>query len=152
GGTATSGGGPFTVMSGTPFTLPGFGSTNVVIQFAPDSAASFSNVIVFASSNGGNSTNAVFGVGAVVPLAGFSATPTSGLFPLTVSFTDTPTGTITNRFWDFGDGATTNTTATTFTHVYSSASANTVSLTVTGPVGTNTLSTIGYITVTNPPP
>src|SRR6185503_13893428 len=36
-----------------------------------------------------------------------------------------------------------------FTHVYSSAATNSVSLTVSGPVGTNTLSQNNYIVVTN---
>src|SRR5262249_50627172 len=78
--------------------------------------------------------------------------PTSGVLPLTVSFTDNSTGTITNRFWDFGDGSSTNTTATSFTHAYVLASTNTVLLTVAGPVGTNTLTRPGYVTVTNLPP
>src|SRR5207249_8160360 len=58
----------------------------------------------------------------------------------------------TNRFWDFGDGLTTNTTATNFTHTYASAGTNTVRLTVSGPVGTNLLSRASYIVVTNLPP
>jgi len=76
----------------------------------------------------------------------------SGLKPLTVSFTDSSTGTITNRFWDFGDGSTTNTSATSFSHTYLNGSTNTVALTVTGPVGTNTLTQAGYIAATNLPP
>src|SRR5207245_2822777 len=60
GGTSLSNGtvsvtSPFSILSGTPFTLAGFGATNVVIRFAPTNAASFSNVVVFSSGNGGNS-------------------------------------------------------------------------------------------------
>src|SRR6266567_4122542 len=150
-GVATISAGPFSIVSGTPFSLSGFGSTNLVVRFAPTSAGSFSNVVVF-SSNGGGSTNAVLGTGAIVPVANFTANPTSGVRPLTVSFTDNSTGTITNRFWDFGNGTTTNTAATTFGYTYAVASTSTVSLSVSGPVGTNTLSRPNYIVVTNPPP
>src|SRR5207249_1936545 len=105
---AIAGGGPFTIVSGTPFSLAGFGSTNVVVRFAPTNAATFSNVVVISSSNAGSSTNALAGTGAVAPAASFSGSPTSGLNPLTVSFSDNSSGTITNRFWDFGDSSTTN--------------------------------------------
>src|SRR5439155_25131159 len=126
--------GAFSIVSGTPFSLPGFGSTNLVVQFAPGSTGNFSNVAVVAS-DGGNSTNTLTGTGADMPIANFAGSPTNGLKPLIVSFTDNSTGTITNRFWDFGDGSTTNTTATNFTHTYANAGTNGVSLTVSGPVG-----------------
>src|SRR6266576_6807454 len=151
-GIATVSSGPFTILSGTPFSLPGFSSTNLVVRFAPTSAASFSNVVTVTAGINANSVNSVIGIGAVVPAASFTASPTSGLKPLTVTFTDSSTGTITNRFWNFGDGSTTNTSATAFAHTYLNASTNTPSLTVTGPVGTNTLSRPNYITVTNLPP
>ncbi len=151
-GVASVSGGPFTILSGTPFSLPGFSSTNLVVRFAPGSAASFSNVVVFTSGNDGSSTNSIIGIGAAIPVASFSGTPLAGLKPLTVTFTDGSTGTITNRFWDFGDGSTTNTSVTSFTHTYASAGTNTVALTVTGPVGVNTLTLPNYIAVTNLPP
>src|SRR5205085_158345 len=62
------------------------------------------------------------------------------------------TGTITNRFWDFGDGSTSNTALTTLSHVYANAGTNSVALTVSGPVGTNTQLRSNYISVTNLPP
>ncbi|MFA6225277.1 MAG: PKD domain-containing protein [Methanoregula sp.] len=40
------------------------------------------------------------------PVAGFSATPTSGTIPLTVQFTEKSTGTPLSLEWDFGDGGT----------------------------------------------
>src|SRR6266478_478347 len=121
-GVATVNGGPFTILSGTPFNLPGSGSTNLVISFTPSSASNFTNVVTFTSGNAGNSSNPITGIGAVVPAAMFTASPTNGVRPLTVTFTDSSTGTITNRFWDFGDGSTTNTTATSFAHTYLNAS------------------------------
>ena len=148
-GTATiQGSGPFTILSGASFALPAFGTTNLAIKFAPATTGAFSNLIVFAG-NGGNSTNPLIGTAAATPAAAFSASPTSGSAPLTVSFNDTSTGTITNRLWDFGDSTSTNTTLTTLTHSYQSAGTNTVRLTVSGPVGTDTLARSGYIIVTN---
>jgi PKD repeat protein len=147
-GTASVTGGPFAVVSGTPFTVPGFGSSNVMVRFAPVTAGSFSNAAVFASSGGG-STNALAGVGAVVPVAHFSGNPTHGAAPLLVNFNDSSTGTITNRFWTFGDGANTNTMVTNLTHRYGVAGTNSVSLTVSGPIGTNTVAMPNYIIVTN---
>jgi PKD repeat protein len=74
----------------------------------------------------------------VAPVASFSADPVSGWTPLTVSFIDTSTGDITNRYWDFGDGSTTNTTASSLQHTYTSTGNFTVSLTTQGPVGSDT--------------
>jgi len=87
-----------------------------------------------------------------VPSAAFVGAPTSGSEPLTVSFTDSSTGIITNRFWNWGDGATTNTMATAVQHTYISAATNNVALTVSGPAGANTSTRIRYIVVTNLPP
>src|SRR6185369_8189401 len=143
---------PFNIVSGSAFSLPGFGSTNIVVRFSPLGVGTFNNALIVTSGNAGSTTNHVAGTAALVPVAGFSATPASGLWPLTVTFTDTSTGTITGRFWDFGDGSTTNTGASVFTHTYSSASTNTVSLTVSGPVGFNTLTRPAYIAATNRPP
>ncbi len=81
------------------------------------------------------------------PVAGFTADTTSGPVPLTVTFTDTSTGSITNRFWDFGDGATTNTTATSVVHTYNPIGGDTVQLIVSGPGGVNTNTQANYITV-----
>src|SRR5262249_2438824 len=54
----------------------------------------------------------------VMPSAEFSGTPASGAKPLTVTFTDTSTGAITNRFWNFGDGTVLNTNAAVVSHTY----------------------------------
>jgi PKD repeat protein len=149
-GTAVAGG-AFTISSGSPYNIPGFGTATVVINFTPLSVGSFTTNVVFAS-NGGNSTDAVTGSGAAFPSALFGANPTSGAMPLVVTFTDTSTGTITNRFWSFGDGGTTNTLSTTVAHTYNSAGTNTVTLVVTGPLGVSTNTQVGYIIVGNVPP
>jgi PKD repeat protein len=85
------------------------------------------------------------------PAASFTALPTTGLAPLTVTFTDTSTGTITDRTWIFGDGGTTNTLNTTVAYTYNSAGTNAVALVVTGPLGMSTNTLVNYIIVTNIP-
>jgi PKD repeat protein len=85
----------------------------------------------------------------VAPVASFSATPTNGSWPLVVTFTDTSTGTILNRSWNFGDGSTTNTTANILTHTYGAAGSNTVSLTVSGPAVTSSVTNPNYIAITD---
>jgi uncharacterized repeat protein (TIGR01451 family) len=84
-----------------------------------------------------------------VPIPVFSGSPQLGGAPLAVTFNDSSSGIISNRFWNFGDGHTTNTTQTNFVFVYNSPGTNTVSLTVSSPYGTNTSTRVAYITVTN---
>jgi PKD repeat protein len=79
----------------------------------------------------------------------FTGSPTSGVAPLTVSFTNLSSG-ATNYSWNFGDGHTT--TATNAANTYSIAGTYTVSLTAIGAGGSNTLGRTNYIVVTNPPP
>src|SRR5262249_52887183 len=70
----------------------------------------------------------------IPPTASFTASPTNGVAPLTVTFTDTSTGAITNRFWNFGDGNTTNITDVGIAHTYA-VGVFTVSLIASGPAG-----------------
>jgi PKD repeat protein len=83
--------------------------------------------------------------------AAFTATPTNGVDPLTVTFTDTSMGTITNRFWDFGDGSTTNTTSISVAHTYA-AGIYTVTLVITGPAGVSASTQSNYVAVSITPP
>ena len=108
--------------------------------------------VVFSTPNGtltfskASAFQVTAGSGLVASLTG---TPTSGPAPLTVSFTNTSTGAITNRLWNFGDGITS--TATNPVHVYTNAGSYSVSLTVFGAGGSNTLTRSGYINVTAAP-
>ncbi len=87
-----------------------------------------------------------------VPVASFNGSPTNGASPLTVTFSDTSTGTITNRSWIFGDGGTTNTLNTTVLYTYNFPGTDTVTLIVTGPLGASTNTVVNLIVVTNGPP
>ncbi|AKB52507.1 Chitin binding protein [Methanosarcina barkeri str. Wiesmoor] len=80
------------------------------------------------------------------PVAAFSASPTSGKYPLNVKFTDKSTGTPTKWKWDFGDG--TKSFHQNPTHKYSKAGKYTVTLKVTNAAGINTATKSKYITVT----
>ena len=83
-------------------------------------------------------------------VADFAATPTSGPAPLTVSFTDQSTGDITSWLWNFGDGNTDSTRNPI--HTYASPGTYTVTLTVSGPDGSDTAVKADYITVNYPAP
>jgi PKD repeat protein len=67
------------------------------------------------------------------PEAAFEPSVTSGIDPLSVTFTDGSTGVVTSWQWSFGDGGSANEPSPT--HVYPAAGLYTVSLTVTGPGG-----------------
>ncbi|MEZ5591646.1 MAG: PKD domain-containing protein [Gammaproteobacteria bacterium] len=81
------------------------------------------------------------------PNANFSATPTSGTVPLTVNFANTSSGDIASRNWNFGDGSTS--TANNPSHTYNTAGTYNVSLTVTGPGGSDSKVMNGLITVSS---
>jgi PKD repeat protein len=83
------------------------------------------------------------------PVAGFSGTPTSGVAPLTVKFTDSSTNTPTTWSWSFGDGSLENATQQNPVHTYASVGTYTVSLTATNSAGSNTFTRTNYITVSN---
>lgn len=83
------------------------------------------------------------------PTATFSACPTNGSAPLTVAFADTSDDTITNWFWSFGDGNTTNIAVPSVGHTYSAAGVYAVTETVTG-FGGSTASQPCYVTVLTP--
>jgi len=84
------------------------------------------------------------------PSAEFMGAPLSGDKPLTVQFMDISTGNITSWSWDFGDGGTS--TQRDPSHEYQDAGSYTVSLTATGPGGSDTETKTNYIAVTAPLP
>jgi PKD repeat protein/subtilisin family serine protease len=88
-------------------------------------------------------------LGGAPPTADFSGSPTSGCVPLTVNFTDLSSGDITDWSWDFGDGG--NSVLQNPSYIYQNPGTFTVSLTVTGPSGSDTETKTDYITVNDVP-
>lgn len=84
------------------------------------------------------------------PIASFSATPASGVAPLTVDFADTSTGVIAGWAWDFQDDGSADSAAQNPQHVYATAGTYTARLTVSNTGGSD--STTRTITVSPPPP
>ena len=106
-------------------------------------------------ADGDGNGEAICDIGAVeygalapaAPHAAFDAAPTIGLKPLTVNFTNISTGDYTSSEWNFGDGITSAETSPT--HIYQLPGTYTVTLTVTGAGGTDTLTRTDYILVRN---
>jgi len=82
----------------------------------------------------------------ISPVAGFTASPTSGYAPLSVAFTDSSTEFPSSFSWVFGDGGTS--TNANPAHTYTAAGTYTVSQTVTNNEGTSTETKTQYVTVT----
>jgi PKD repeat protein len=74
----------------------------------------------------------------IIPVAAFTASPTSGNAPLNVAFTDASTGYTTSWKWNFGDGTTS--TDQNPAHTYSAAGSYTVTLAASNGNGTNSIS------------
>jgi PKD repeat protein len=137
--TAYQAGDTFTLFSGS------ISGSFTAIQPSPGPGLVWSNDV----NNLGN-----FIVTAAPTAAGFTGTPTNGLAPLQVVFTDTSTGSITNWAWNFGNGhGVTNTSNANVTNIYAAAGSYTVSLIVTDAGGyTSTNTQTAYIVVTSPVP
>jgi serine protease len=86
-----------------------------------------------------------------VPVANFTAKPRSGNGPLVVQFTDTSTGHVSSRLWNFGDGSTSTEQNPIHTYTYRNTPDYTVSLRVTGMGGTDTETKTNYIHLNTPP-
>jgi PKD repeat protein len=82
--------------------------------------------------------------GTTPPTADFVGSPTSGMVPLTVNFTNLSTGAA-SLSWDFGDSGTS--TQQNPSHTYTSPGTYTVSLTATNAYGSDTETKTDYITV-----
>lgn len=131
-------------------TMPGM-RTNEAVSFYVNGILATPNP-AFTWVNSWQSTRVDLAVAASVtaPVAAFSASPRTGAAPLSVQFTDASTGTILARSWAFGDGATS--TAQNPAHTYTTPGVYTVTLAVSGPESSNTVTRTNYITVTYPPP
>ena len=83
------------------------------------------------------------------PVADFTAAPTSGETPLTVTFTDTSTGDPDSWSWEFGDGG--SSAEQSPTHVYEEPETYRVILTATNGEGSDDVVKPDFVTVTAPP-
>ena len=116
------------------------------------SAGTYTVKLTATNAGGSNSvtkTNYIT-VNIPAPVANFTASPTSGEFPLSVTFTDTSTNSPTSWAWDFTNDGSTDSTQQNPTFVYNSAGTYTVKLTVTNAGGGNTVTKTNFITVTTP--
>jgi len=103
---------------------------------------------VYVADSGNNRIQKFAPASANPPVAAFTGTPTSGTAPLTVTFTDSSTGSPTSWSWSFGDGS--YSILQNPLHTYTSVGTYTVSLDVTNAAGSNTKTVADYITVTAP--
>lgn len=79
------------------------------------------------------------------PTANFEGIPTSGNAPLEVTFTDLSVDSVDSWVWDFGDGGISYQQDPVYT--YTGAGTYNVSLTVSGPGGSDVIEKIDYISV-----
>ena len=139
----------FTLDNTTP-------TTNSLLYTVPFSVTNYAVLSVQAFMTGAVDSAVATASFTITPLlpptASFTGSPRTGFAPLTVTFSDTSTGTVTNRAWMFGDGGTTNTLDTTVVYTYDSISTNTVTLIVSGPLGARTNMVFNYITISPPIP
>lgn len=93
----------------------------------------------------------VLGPAPTAPTASFTANPSSGEAPLSVTFNNTSTGSTPMTWgWDFDEDNVTDSTARHPTHVFDNPDAYTVELTATNSLGSST--TTGEVVVTEPQP
>lgn len=110
-------------------------TTYYVKAYATNSAgAAYGSLVQFTTETAGSA-----------PEAAFTATPTSGAAPLTVSFTDQSLNFPTSWTWDFGDGNSSN--QQNPSHTYQNSGNYNLSLTLSNSLGTDTETKTNYIIV-----
>ncbi len=152
----------FTATANVTATLPltyvwNFGDEPIITHTGGISdAAVFSwtipgpKTVMVTATNAGGTITATHSVTLYTPVqANFMANPTAGTVPLTVVFTNTSTGDYDSSLWDFGDG--TSNTIQLPIYKYTKAGTYTVTLTVSGPGGSDMEIKTDYITVTEAP-
>jgi len=141
------------------------GSTvyTAMVVLTSESGCTFSTALTPTVNNGTAAAGTVVGTGTgntlafmvtfpttaaaatTIPLPVFSASPTSGSAPLSVTFIDASTGSPASWSWSFGDGN--SSTLENPTNTYVNNGTYSVTLTETNSVGTNATTMTGYIVV-----
>ena len=114
-------------------------------------AGTFSVTLTATNANGSGTVTQteLIAVSPGVPVASFTALPSSGVAPLQVAFTDTSTNGPTSWSWTFGDGGTS--TDQNPVHTYVTAGTFSVTLTATNADGSGTVTQTDLITVSPTP-
>ena len=86
------------------------------------------------------------------PVSSFTATPTTLIQGQAVTFTSTSTGTITSYAWNVDSDPAIEATTATYAHTYEEVGTYSVTLTVTGPGGSNPKTVADMITVSTAAP
>ncbi len=113
------------------YTLPGTYTVNLAVSNANGTDSKLATINVLEKPE--------------LPVADFLASPSTGKAPLTVTFTDSSTGSPTSWSWKFGDKSIS--TDQSPVHTYNKAGKYTVSLTVENTAGNNTKKISKYIIV-----
>jgi PKD repeat protein len=123
-------------------------STDVAPSHTYKTAGDFTATLTVTGPGGVVTKSTIITVAAQPPVAGFTASPSTGLAPLPVTFEDSSTGEITSRQWRFGDGG--SSAEQSPSHTYLTPGTYTVTLTVNGPGGSGVKT--ASVGVTTPPP
>ncbi len=97
-----------------------------------------------------NEINTTIPVATTALTADFTASKTSGTYPMVVSFTPVTTGAVTGYNWNFGDSSIASSTSQYPTVTYANPGTYNVSLTVTGSSGSVTKTKSSFIIASEP--
>lgn len=139
----------FTAGLGTPVLKDADGKLNNVSSTKQNVTPAMGLVLLASSSNSVyfHQFISLGSGGGSPPSAAFSATPTSGTAPLTVSFTDQSSGAPTSWAWDFQNDGIVDSNQQNPTFEYAAAGTYSVKLTVGNGAGSDALTKNGYVTV-----